>query len=80
MLYYLTTLQFIEAIGPSNFAGHVCDSTGNTKSSCTLITEKVATMLGLGDCCHLLHNTIGDITKLVIFDFVCDFYPPFLLC
>jgi hypothetical protein len=47
------------------------DSTGNTKRGHKDAQEVFTTILDLGDCCHHLQNTAGDINKLEEFKDMC---------
>jgi hypothetical protein len=52
------------------------DSTGNTKCGHKDAQEVLTTILDLGDCCHYLQNTSGDINKLEEFKNVHPPVPP----
>ncbi|KAI0643696.1 ribonuclease H-like domain-containing protein [Trametes meyenii] len=51
-------------VGIERFSGICSDNTGNTRKARELLVRKIPTMLNLLDCCHHLHNTAKDVTKL----------------
>ncbi|KAK0431439.1 ribonuclease H-like domain-containing protein [Armillaria borealis] len=57
-------LDVVREIGEDNFSGLCSDSTGNTKKGKSLAKETLIAILMLPDCCHHLHNTIKEISKL----------------
>ncbi|KAH7870860.1 uncharacterized protein C8R40DRAFT_1267759 [Lentinula edodes] len=55
-------------LGPVwNFVACVSDSTTTTTKVREGLTEETPTIADLDDCIHLLHNTVGDISKLKAF-------------
>ncbi|KAF9012822.1 hypothetical protein BDZ89DRAFT_963490 [Hymenopellis radicata] len=57
----------IMKIGPEHFAGLVCDSTGNTLGSRTVMSRRHRIILIFPDACHHLSSQIKDIVKLPYF-------------
>ncbi|TFK63856.1 hypothetical protein BDN72DRAFT_927053 [Pluteus cervinus] len=56
-------LEFIHLIGAPRFAAAICDSTGNTRKSRSLLEDEVPTLFGLADIAHHMNNTVKDIGK-----------------
>ncbi|CDO73916.1 hypothetical protein BN946_scf185016.g73 [Trametes cinnabarina] len=54
----------MEAVGIERFSGICSDSAGNTRKARAILAKQIAGLLALPDCCHHLHNTAKDITKL----------------
>ncbi|KAE9389124.1 hypothetical protein BT96DRAFT_1025171 [Gymnopus androsaceus JB14] len=57
----------VKKIGSQNWAAVVSDSTNTTKAARRGICVDIPTMVDLDDSVHALHNTMGDISKLVVF-------------
>jgi hypothetical protein len=64
----------VESVGEDRFSTMCSDSTGNTKRGRKDAQEQLITILDLGDCCHHLQNTAGDINKLDEFKSVGPLY------
>ncbi|KAJ3753918.1 ribonuclease H-like domain-containing protein [Lentinula raphanica] len=60
-------IPIMKSIGVANWAGCVSDSTSTTAKVRAGIAEEIPTVVNLDDCVHLLHNMIGDISKLAAF-------------
>lgn len=54
----------MDSVGIERFSGVCSDSAGNTRKARQLLAEEIPGLLDLPDCCHHLHNTAKDITKL----------------
>ncbi|KAG8715661.1 hypothetical protein FRC08_010296 [Ceratobasidium sp. 394] len=66
--YYFEELEkIINEVGPLNFSGISCDSTGNTRLARELIHKAHPTIIILPDSCHQLHNAVKDVVKLPYF-------------
>jgi len=57
----------MKKIGLKKAAGVVSDNTGNTRKARRLIRKSVPSIVDLQDVCHLLHNMIKQISKLLYF-------------
>lgn len=64
---WLTCSQTVHSVGELQWAATCSDSTNVTKAVCWEIIKEIVTMLNLNDCIHHLHNTIGDINKIIMF-------------
>ena len=70
---HLTCLyQTIDMIGQDRISNIMSDSTSVTKATRLEVTDAMDTILNFCDCCHHLHLTFGDISKLPVFSQVCD--------
>ncbi|KAJ3897546.1 hypothetical protein F5879DRAFT_813818 [Lentinula edodes] len=59
--------KMMKSFGVQNFVACVSDSTTTTTKVREGLTEETPTIADLDDCIHLLHNTVGDISKLKAF-------------
>ncbi|OJT07823.1 hypothetical protein TRAPUB_1283 [Trametes pubescens] len=57
-------LDVMESVGVERFSGVCSDSAGNTRKARQLLASEVPGLIDMPDCCHHLHNTAKDITKL----------------
>lgn len=69
----LNYYQTICSIGENNWAAACSDSTNVTKAAQRETVNIITTILDLCDAIHHLHNTIGDINKLLELKFVRSF-------
>ena len=64
---WLTCSQTVRSVGELQWAATCSDSTNVTKAVCWEIIKEIVTMLNLNDYIHHLHNTVGDINKIIMF-------------
>ncbi|KAI0327039.1 hypothetical protein GY45DRAFT_1257848 [Cubamyces sp. BRFM 1775] len=61
-------LEVMQRVGVDNFSAICSDNTGNTRKARDLLVRELPAILNLLDCCHHLHNTSKDITRLSDFN------------